>query len=76
MELLGLNSCGVCLFVAMIILSLQPVLGTQCFLLDLSLQVAEKSQVPENRDFVWNLKKPSVFQKDAHCLLSLGTASL
>lgn len=74
MELLGLNFCGVCLFVAMIILSLQPVLGTQCFLLDLSLHVAEK--LPENRDFVWNLKKPSVFQKDAHCLLSLGTASL
>lgn len=55
MELLGLNFCGVCLFVAMIILSLQPVLGTQCFLLDLSLHVAEK--IPENRDFVWNLKK-------------------
>jgi len=73
-ELLDLNFCGVCLFVAMIILSLQPVLGTQCFLLDLSLQVAEK--LPENRDFVWNLKKPSIFQKDAHCLLSLGTASL
>lgn len=73
-ELLDLNFYGVCLFVALIILSLQPVLGTQWFLLHLSLQVAEK--LPENRGLVWNLSKPCIFQKDACCLLSLGTASL
>lgn len=74
MGLLGLNSCGVGLFVAVIILTLQPVLGTQCFLLDLSLHVAEK--VPENRDFVWNLKKTFRIPEGCASPLSLGTASL
>lgn len=56
-ELLDLNFYGffVCLLLIMIILSLQPELGT-VLLLRLSLQVAEK--LPEGRGLVWNLKTP------------------